>query len=271
MQPYREKVSVNLTIKELVSLNRTIESGELKCMDCNSTHISFKSAGKNSYNFDVSTTEIRNQILESISEKINAYNEEIENYTFEINVRQEEMKRVLEQDEVSLELLVAFKNEIFTANDAEKRINIINDEIGKLEDDLLRNDNESKEIIQKQQTLINEITDLMNSIYSIIDSAGNLEFESIYTKSNQIFSGIVDSFRAEDLSSEKELKVLDLFSKLNIQVIFTTTLKIEEIGKYHNMEFITHIDYSKHTASKILSRKYLDEFEKLTEDFSIKL
>lgn len=74
---------------------------------------------------------------------------------------------------------------------------------------------------------------------------------------------IVDSFRAEDLSTEKELIVLDLFSKLDIQVIFTTTLKTEEVGKYDDMKVINHIDYSNHTASKILSINYLEEFQKL--------
>ncbi|WP_260871054.1 hypothetical protein [Paenibacillus xylanexedens] len=135
----------------------------------------------------------------------------------------------------------------------------------------------------------------MNDTYSKIDPSGNLEFESIFTKSNQIFSGseatiyhlvklysfakvlqynlpvIVDSFRAEDLSTEKELIVLDIFSKLNVQVILTTTLKAEEVGKYNSMQFLNHIDYSKHTASKILGEEHLNEFRALVEKFSLKL
>ncbi|WP_075617993.1 hypothetical protein [Paenisporosarcina indica] len=289
------KSKCEITIKELKSLNRNIDSGELRCMDCNSTHISFYSEGKHSYSFEVSTPEIRNQILESITEKINAYSEEIEDYTFEINKRQEEMKNILAPEEISLEVLVAYKDEMYIATDAEKRINDLDAEIMKLEDDILSNQNDSEEIIQKQQDLLKDITDLMNNTYFIIDSAGNLKFESIFTKSNQIFSGseatvyhlvklyslakvlnynlpvIVDSFRAEDLSTEKELLVLDLFSKLDIQVIFTTTLKTEEVGKYGDMITINHIDYSNHIASKMLSEKYFEEFEKLTEEFSIKL
>ncbi|KAA8745356.1 hypothetical protein [Paenibacillus sp. UASWS1643] len=289
------KSKCEMTIKELQSLNRTIQSGELKCMDCNSTHINFKSADKDTYSFDVSTLEIRQQILESISEKIKAYSEDIENFTFEINKRQEEMNKILEQDEVSLELLVAFKNEMFSADDAEVRINIIDGEIKKIEADLLQNANVSKNLVQKQQDLIMNITGLMNDTYSNIDPSGNLEFESIFTKSNQIFSGseatiyhlvklysfakvlkynlpvIVDSFRAEDLSTEKELLVLDIFSKLNVQVILTTTLKAEEVGKYNSMQFLNHIDYSKHTPSKILGEEHLKEFRALVEEFSLKL
>lgn len=289
------KSKCEITIKELNSLNRTIISGELRCMECNSTHINFNSAGKPSYSFEVSTPEIRNQILESISEKIHAYSEEIEDYTFEISKRQEKMQNILAQDDITLEVLVAYKDEIYNATDAEKSINALNIEIKNLEISILNNQNDSQEMLQKQQALIQDITDLMNDTYYIIDPAGNLNFESIFTKNNQIFSGseatiyhlvklysfakllnyklpiIVDSFRAEDLSTEKELIVLDLFSNLNIQIIFTTTLKTEEVGKYNDMKTINHIDYSNHTASKILSKNYLKEFQKITEQFSIKL
>ncbi|WP_235206859.1 hypothetical protein [Paenibacillus tyrfis] len=289
------KNKYELTIKELKSLNRTIESGELRCMECNSTHISYNNAGKHSYSFEVSTPEIRNQILESISEKINSYSEEIEVYTFQINKRQEEINNILVQDKISLEVIVAYKDEMYNATDAEKRINVLDSDIKKLEEALLSSHNDSEEIIQQQQALIKNITDIMNATYKEIDPAGNLIFESIFTKSNQIFSGseatvyhliklyslakqlhynlpiIVDSFRAEDLSTEKESIVLEFFSKLDIQVIFTTTLKSEEVGKYDNIETINHIDYSNHAASKILGKEYLKEFETLTEDFSIKL
>ncbi|MGO4530109.1 hypothetical protein AB4Z30_13600 [Paenibacillus sp. 2TAF8] len=289
------KSKCEMTIKELQSLNRTIESGELRCMDCNSTHIKFKSSVKNSYSFDVSTHEIRQQILESISEKIKAYSEDMENFTFEINKRQEEMNKILVHDEVTLELLVAFKNDMFSASDAENRINIIDEDIKKIEAELVQSANISTDLVKKQRDLILNITGLMNDTYSKIDPYGNLEFESIFTKSNQIFSGseatiyhlvklyslakvlkynlpvIVDSFRAEDLSTEKELVVLDIFSKLHVQVIFTTTLKAEEVGKYDSMESLNHIDYSTHTSSKILGNEHLKEFKALIEEFSLKI
>ena len=63
------------TVNELRSLNRTISCGELRCMDCNSTNISFSTGEimKSSYAFDVSTVEMRNEIINSISEKISAW------------------------------------------------------------------------------------------------------------------------------------------------------------------------------------------------------
>lgn len=43
---------------------------------------------KTSYSFDVSTVEMRKEIIESISEKISAYSEEIERITNEISKEQ---------------------------------------------------------------------------------------------------------------------------------------------------------------------------------------
>ena len=54
------------------------------------------------------------------------------------------------------------------------------------------------------------------------------------------FPIVVDSFRAEDLSTGKENAVLDIAKKYKDQIIFTTTLKSEEIGKYDMMEGINH-------------------------------
>lgn len=181
------KNKYELTIKELKSLNRTIDSGELRCMECNSTHISYNNSGKHSYSFEVSTPEIRNQILESIAEKINAYTEEIEIFTYQINKRQEEINNILVQDKISLEVLVAYKDDMFNATDAEKRIIVIDDEIKNLENAIINNKIDSEDVIQQQQALIKEITDTMNTTYNKIDPAGNIIFESIFTKTIRYF------------------------------------------------------------------------------------
>ncbi|WP_149096527.1 hypothetical protein [Paenibacillus terrae] len=56
-------------------------------------------------------------------------------------------------------MLVAFKNEMFSAGDAEDRINIINGDIKKIEADLLQNTIGSKDLIQKQQDLFSFLLD----------------------------------------------------------------------------------------------------------------
>ncbi|NRG47804.1 hypothetical protein HRF87_24055 [Bacillus sp. CRN 9] len=282
-----------VTLKELNSLNRTINTGELRCMDCNSPHIGFSTSTETSYTFDVSTPEIRRQIIASIQEKIAAYKEDIERYTLELNNLQEEMQSLLSSEEISLEALVAYKQDVFDASDAETRIKEIDKNIQRLEDSIHVSENTSEQLLIKQHQLIQDITTSMNDIYKKIDPSGNLIFESLFTKKHQIFSGseatvyhlvklyslakvlkynfpiIVDSFRAEDLSSEKEDIIIKLFYELGLQIIFTTTLKTEEIGKYSNHPYINHIDYSSHMPSKMLNGSYLQEFQDIISKLAI--
>ncbi|HEL1175648.1 TPA: hypothetical protein TVL23_001900, partial [Streptococcus equi subsp. zooepidemicus] len=71
---------------------------------------------------------------------------------------------------------------------------------------------------------------------------------------------VMDSFRAEDLSTEKENRALDLFLELDKQCILTTTIKKEEKGKYDSFPKINIVDYTEHTTNKLLSPDYNDEF-----------
>lgn len=56
---------------------------------------------------------------------------------------------------------------------------------------------------------------------------------------------------------------------LGLQIIFTTTLKTEEIGKYSNHSYINHIDYSNHMPSKMLDASYLPEFQNIISKLAI--
>lgn len=80
---------------------------------------------------------------------------------------------------------------------------------------------------------------------------------------------VIDSFRAEDLSTQKESLVLNLFKEFDNQVIFTTTLKNEELGKYDTMPGINHIDYKSHQPSKMLSEAYSSNFIDLLQSLSL--
>ena len=79
---------------------------------------------------------------------------------------------------------------------------------------------------------------------------------------------IIDSFRAEDLSTGKEKTVIEKYKELDNQIIFTTTLKDEEMGKYDNCPEINHIDYKGHAPSKMLSPAYCEYFKQLVADFA---
>lgn len=289
------KLSWEKTIKELNSLNRSIKTGELRCMDCNSTNILYKGTKKDSFSFDVSTVEMRKTIINSINEKIESYEEDKERYSLEIQRKQETLQNILSEDDISLETLVVYKKEVMDASEAEKRIIEIDEKITELQGKIKITEKGALNQKEQQELLLNSIVQRMNEFYRAVDSSGNIVFDDIFSKSGRIYSGsdatmfylarlyaiaeilehdfpiIIDSFRAEDLSSNKEAVVLDWFSKLKNQLIFTTTLKKEEEGKYDNDERITLIDYTNHMPSKILQEEWVEDISKLLKKFSIKM
>lgn len=281
------------TIKELNSLNRILPNGELRCMDCNSSNIYFSTSPKGGYSFDVSTVEMRADILQSIEEKIKICEEEIERISLQIEHEQDKIKELMSDEEVTLEALVACKEDIFNADDAERKIKEITLKIESLKSQLSSTVKVKVSTKEKQDKIIKQIIDEMNLLYKQVDPAGNQIYSDIFTKRGQLYSGsdetifhelklyslthnlqlfypiIIDSFRAEDLSTQKEELILELFHNLENQIILTTTLKEEEIGKYNETQNINHIDYSSHTPSKILSPLFIEEFNKLMSIFNL--
>lgn len=289
------KTRWEMTVKELNSLNRTISCGELRCMDCNSTNISFSTSPKSSYAFDVSTITMRNEIINSINEKIASYNEEIEKLTLLINNEQQHIQNLISDNSISIESIVAYKSQIFDATSTETKIKEIDIKINELSNSITSYEKSTKANKEKQEKLINDIIYLMRKIYTDIDPNSNSVIENIFTKRDEVFSGseatifhlaklyaiqintkhdlpiIVDSFRAEDLSTIKEKKVLDIYNQIPNQKIFTTTLKDEELGKYDELSYINSIDYKGHMPSKMLNASYNNEFKKLLLKVSIEL
>ena len=281
------KASWETTLKELNSLNRTIECGQLRCMDCNSTNIAFCSANKNAYSFDVSSAEMRNEIIVSITERIESYSEDIDRLSVQIDDAQTEMKTLMSDDSISLEAIVAYKKDVFCASDAETKIKELSGQIEGLENQLKMSVDTTHSKKERQTAMLNSIVNTMNDVYNEIEPNGNLHFDDLFTRRNEVYSGseatvfhlarlyalskqlkhqwpiVVDSFRAEDLSTAKEDIVLKLFGTLSNQVIFTTTLKSEEIGKYDDRKDIHHINYKDHAPSKMLSAAYVEEFNQM--------
>ena len=289
------KLNWEKTIKELNSLNRTIEIGELRCMDCNSTNILYKGRKKDSFSFDVSTVEMRKRIIASINEKIESYEEESQRYSFEIQKKQEIFRKILLEEDISLETLVAYKKEVIDVVEVEKEILDINNKINDLQGKIKIAEKNTTEHKEKQDLLLKKIVYKMNEFYKAIDSSGNMIIDDIFSKSGKIYSGsdatmfylarlyalasilnhpfpiIIDSFRAEDVSSNKEEIVIKWFSKLKNQLIFTTTLKKQEKGKYDNNKIINIIDYTNHIPSKLLQEKWSKNVCNLAKIFSIEL
>ena len=281
------------TLKELRSLNRTLDCGELRCMDCDSTNISFSASKRSTYTFDVSSAEMRTEIIASITDQSDAYKEEMDRLSAEISSAQDELQALMSDESISLESIVAFKEEIFSASDAEQKIRNIDNRLTTLNSQLQAAANTSEAKKEQQSAIFNLIVSKMNEAYKSIDPNGNLLFADIFTKRDEVFSGseetvfhivklyalrsvlghnypiVIDSFRAEDLSTQKESLALNLFKEFDNQVILTTTLKKEEMGKYDTMPGINHIDYKSHQPSKMLSEVYSSNFVDLLQSLSL--
>jgi hypothetical protein len=63
--------------------------------------------------------------------------------------------------------------------------------------------------------------------------------------------------------------VLKLFGELSNQLILTTTLKLEEKGKYNTEKRINHIDYSEHSPSHILEQTEGNTIDNLLKAFAL--
>ncbi|WP_159888690.1 coiled-coil domain-containing protein [Paenibacillus puerhi] len=288
------KIKNEITLKELRSLNQSLSAGILHCLDCGSKNIGYSTSDK-SYTFDISSNEIRSQILISIEEKINIYSEEIERLTFDINKYQDELQSLLSIDEVSLQSLLLYKSELISAGEADSRILSISKELKELERSLTSSMNKEKENQIERKELRDQIFEKMNEFYKTIEPNGNLFFDDLFSRRQSVYSGveetefylsklyallsvlkhrfpiIIDYFRDGELSTVKEKKVLDLFKEFDNQVIFTATLKDEEIGKYNNVQMINHINYMDHIPFKLLSRKYVQDFLLLSDKLSISI
>lgn len=274
----------NGTLKELRSLNRNIEVGELRCMDCNSTHIAYRGTGKTTYSFDVSTPEMRDQIIASILDRIAAYDEEIQRCDFEINELQKELQQLMDDEEVTIENVVAYKQGFRSIEEIEGAIVQLDLQIAEVEEKLSSGLNEAQTATRERKQFYDDLLDVFNEAREAIDPDGDVIYSDIFTKRGTVASGseetvfyvsrllaiaektkhpcpiIMDSFRAEDLSTEKEKRVLELLRGTGRQCILTTTLKAEEYGKYSHIDDIHTVDYTSHKSNKLLSESYMPAF-----------
>lgn len=288
------KVKNEVTLKELRSLNKTLQVGKLKCLDCESENIGYSSAD-NSITFDIASTEIRNQILSSIEKKIEMYDEKIQTIGEHISKLQLKLKELLSDDDVSIESLFLYKKELIDSSDADLRINEIEDEIEKIEQQLIQDSTKNNDLKEKVLSFYERIYKRISDFYSEVDPESNRSVTSLFSKKKSVYSGvestvfylsklyslqkevnhdfpiIMDYFRDGELSTTKERKVIDLFSNLPNQKIFTATLKDQEANKYSLLKNINNIDYTSNTPHKLLGDNYIDDFKSEIEKLSIKI
>lgn len=278
-------------LKELRSLNIFIESGTLRCSDCGSDKIFYYTEDK-SYNFDITTPDMRTQIIKSIEEKIEAYKDEIDKLNNEIEQSQTLLKELLKERDISIETILLYKPDFINYVDADNRLVEIKKEIKTLKDSLSVGKTKSIDIEKQRKKLVEDLEQAMDNIYHIIEPSGPNTF-NIFTKKEETYSGcegtefylsklyalqnvlkhtypiVMDYFRDGELSTQKESTVIKEFKKLSNQVIFTVTLKEQELGKYDNIENINHIDYVQHEAFKLLQESYVSRFMDILKELNL--
>lgn len=285
----------NGTLKELKSLNRNIEVGELRCMDCDSVNIAYKGKGSCNYSFDVSSPEMRSTIISSIVEKIEIIGEEIKRCDFEIQDLQTKLNDFMNDEEITLENILAYKTGFQEAKEIEKAVCNLDEQIEEYKNRLELSVSLSDEGKKKRTLFYECFMNKMNAVRKQIDPESDCAYTGMFTQRGSVISGseetvfyvsrlitiadlilencpiIIDSYRAEDLSTDKEERVLKALLSLNRQCILTTTLKKEEKGKYNQMEGVNILDYTNHTTNKILKYEFLDNFKKLLKEVHISL
>lgn len=287
-----EQKSAEKLIHELKSLNRNLDSGSLICMDCGSKSITFL-AGDKQFEFDISNDEIRKKVLASLTNRIQDCAVEIDDLNRGIEDCQFKLNSAIIEEKISTESIVAFKNnnnlqaidlEIKTLKNEIERLKSIVDS-----NELIIRDDKEKKLLMKTK-----IVSAMNDFYNLIDPDGRLQFEGFFSPSESTFSGseemefylsklysfadyfdhpfpiIIDSFRDGEITSEKELRILEVFNHLPNQKIFTVTLKSEEKGKYLDMDYINSIDYDSNTTSHILNEGDAAEMRKILDSLGLK-
>ncbi len=283
------------TISELNSLNKSISCGQLRCVSCGSTDIALNVGnGKEAYyTFDLSSPEMRAEIIRSIESKIESLLDEIERVNLNLRDAQKELQNLLKDEEISLEPILYYKRNFISVNDIDDKIDNITSKIKELNNELLIDQRREVSIKNQREDLLGGIIEKMNALYSRLDSKGNLSIHDLFTRKDELYSGseatvfhlvkllalksilkhnypiVIDSFRAEDLSTDKEMLALELLKETPGQIILTTTLKKEEEGKYSNIDNVNHIDYQSHAPSKLLKDSFVEDFKSLLSELNI--
>ncbi|WP_052647027.1 hypothetical protein, partial [Paenibacillus terrae] len=277
---------------ELNSFNNQIDAGKVICADCGSEKILYINSN---LTFDVSSIEVRKQIINSIQHSILMKNNIINEYEENINREQSRLKKLLKETPVEIQNILIYSDEILSSEEYSKRIFKLQQEIESLKSVIGITESTDEEIKEKRKGMLEQLVGLMNLYHKEIEDTFNNKYDSFFTKREETFSGsdeqefyycklmslndffnhkfpiIVDSFRDGEISTNKERKMLDGYKKLKKQVLLSSTLKEEEYDKekYQSVEGVNALDYSYYANSKLLTSEYKDDFIKILSKFKI--
>lgn len=283
-----------IVLRELNSLKIDAKAGEIVCLNCGSAHIGYRMAASD-FTFDITTPEMRNQILASVQQRIDLYKSELMQLEEGLRLAQTRLENLLIEKPITLEDVVACQDEYAEERDLDAEITRVDDRIACIDESLKSNAQVEGSLKTQRKEFMDSVLDTMNSVHrqiSVDESPG--QYEGIFTTDANVYSGsesteyfisrvyalaqqvkhgmpvLIDSFRAEDLSSMREERVLSLLGQLGNQVILTTTLKKEEgVSKYAGKPSLHSIDYSLHQTNHLLTPSYNDAFSAKMQEFGV--
>lgn len=280
---------------ELGSLNREISFGSLECLSCGSHEIGYR-MDKADFVFDLTTNDMRTQIKLSLQERIDGQRSEASELDSEIRELQRRFNALADTREITLEDIFASRENYASLEDIDAELTAIADEIADIDEEILSEKITDSEIQKERKEFKGSILATMNRVRRSLGSDDNTpDYAGMFTTENSPYIGseateflmariyslarhlhhqlpiLVDSFRAEELSTGREEKLLPLFAELDNQVILTATLKEQEAGKYNDMDGINSIDLTGYEPNKLLSGDCRAAFITKVESFGVKL
>ena len=289
---YIRKTNLENLIVELNSINHHVEKGTVKCLQCGSKNISYTNGD---ISFDISNTMVRKEIINSINEQIISEQELIEEAEQNIEIWQNKLEKEISKKYSSLNEILLYSDEILSSKECDEKISLLMNKIKELQRKKEELNLKNMQSIEENNKMKIEILDIMNKNVKKLDSDSRIKFIDLFTKHGENYSGseeqefyfckiialneyfkhefpiIVDSFRDGEISSAKEIIMLNEYIGLNKQVILSSTLKEEEYNllKYDEIEKINAIDYNMHENNKILQKKYADKFNDILDIFNV--
>lgn len=284
-----------ITLDELNSFKIETKEGCIFCLECGSDRIGYRMADSE-VTFDVTSSEMRTRIIESLGERIDVTKNEIDSLDQQLRKAQQNLATLLDRDnEISLADLVACKDDYINSKEVDSEIQIVLQNLEETESALKSKRTLTSDLRERQREFSDELVSKMNYARRYI--SGNDQttpYESLFSTKANVFSGsdetiyfaardyalatvinhgmplLIDSFRGEDLSTSRENRMLELYSRLQNQMILTTTVKKEEgREKYEADSRLNAIDYSQHKSEKILSKVYNIDFAAKANEFGI--
>lgn len=289
---YIRKTNLENLIGELNSINHHVEKGTVQCLNCGSKNISYTNGD---ISFDISNTMVRKEIINSINQQIISEQELIEETEKNLEFWQNKLEKEISKKHSSLNEILLYSDEILSSKECDEKISILMKQIKNLQIKKEELKLKNKQSIEENNKMKNEILNIMNKKIKKLDSQSRIKFTDLFTKNGENYSGseeqefyfckiialneyfkhefpiIIDSFRDGEISSAKEIIMLDEYKMLNKQVILSSTLKNEEYNqlKYNEIDKVNAIDYSKHESNKILQKIYVGKFNKILDLFEV--